>query len=345
MPKSPRNRPIKPPETSPIGDAISPAKIDRVRRSLLDWFSANGRDLPWRKTRDPYRILVSEVMLQQTQVDRVIPYYAAFIERFPTPIELAEAPTSDVIKAWAGLGYNRRAVNLQRTARYLMSHANGEFPADVTALRQLPGIGPYTAGAIACFAFEQDAPFVDTNMRRVLHRVFIGADVPTPIVAERDLLQIAAAAVPVGEGWTWNQGLIEFGALQCTARRPACVVCPLQSDCAAFPTIQSALAVLAKHPPSRAEGPFIESNRYFRGRVVAALRALSDDAGPAGVALRDLGPQVRDGFNDTDVPWLYEVVRGLARDGLAVAEDVPPYDTTTDPAASPELGDVRIRLP
>lgn len=345
MAKSPRRRPSEPTESSSPKDAISPAKINRVRRSLLDWFAANGRDLPWRKTRDPYRILVSEVMLQQTQVDRVIPYYTAFIERFPTLTVLAEAPTSDVIKAWAGLGYNRRAVNLQRTARYLVSHANGEFPADLTALRRLPGIGPYTAGAIACFAFEQDAPFVDTNMRRVLHRVFIGADVPAPVIAERDLLRIAAAAVPAGNGWTWNQGLIEFGALQCTALRPACVVCPLQSDCAAFPTIQSALATMANRSPSRVEGPFVESNRYFRGRVVAALRALSDDAGSAGVPLRNLGPQVRDGFDDADVPWLYEVVRGLERDGLAVAEDVPVYDTATEPPASPTLGDVRIRLP
>src|SRR5690606_31251880 len=123
----------------------------------------------------PYHILVSEVMLQQTQVDRVIPYYRAWLERFPTLSDLAAAPTADVISLWAGLGYNRRAVNLQRTARYVVDELNGVFPSDIAALLTLPGVGPYTAGAIACFAFEQDVAFLDTNMRRTLHRIFFGA--------------------------------------------------------------------------------------------------------------------------------------------------------------------------
>ncbi|MBA2277826.1 MAG: A/G-specific adenine glycosylase, partial [Chloroflexia bacterium] len=152
-------------------------KLAVVREELLGWWHANRRDLPWRHTRDPYRILVSEVMLQQTQVDRVIPYYERWLDHFPTVEALAAATTAELIRAWAGLGYNRRAVNLQRTARHVVEVCGGEFPREVEALRQLPGIGPYTAGAIACFAFELDTAFVDTNMRRVLHRLFVGVDV------------------------------------------------------------------------------------------------------------------------------------------------------------------------
>jgi A/G-specific adenine glycosylase len=310
-----------------------------VRRALLAWFERNRRDLPWRRTRDPYRILVSEVMLQQTQVDRVVPYYEAFLERFPDVHALAAAPTAEVITAWAGLGYNRRAVNLQRTARYVVDELGGRFPADVAQLRRLPGIGPYTAGAIACFAFEQDVPFADTNMRRVLHRVFAGVDVPAPTASEREIAAIAAAAVPTGNGWTWNQALMEFGAIQCTARKPACVVCPLQADCRAFPTILSALGELPRGVRLKRETPFEGSNRFYRGRVLAALREQPGD----GIALSDLGPRVREGFADGHLPWLYGVVQGLERDGLAlVAEDAPPYDAGND---SESFGNRRVKLP
>lgn len=313
--------------------------IERVRDGLLAWFAANRRDLPWRHTRDPYRVLVSEVMLQQTQVDRVLPYYEAFLRQFPDVSALAAAPTSDVIKAWAGLGYNRRAVNLQRTAQYVATELGGQFPREVEALRQLPGIGPYTAGAIACFAFEQDVAFVDTNIRRVLHRLYVGVDVPKPTASEREIIEIGARSVPPGNGWTWNQGLMEFGALQCTARKPACVICPLQQTCRAFPAIQSALIELPVGTRLKREAPFEGSNRYFRGRVLAALRDHAED----GIRIDELGPKVRDDFAPDHVPWLYQVVQGLAKDGLAlVAEESPPYD-----AAPTETGlsEQRVRLP
>ncbi len=318
-------------------------EIAAVRDGLLAWFAANARDLPWRRTRDPYRILVSEVMLQQTQVDRVIPYYHAFLERFPTVQDLAGAPTAEVIRLWSGLGYNRRAVNLQRTARAVVADHGGVFPADQAALRLLPGIGPYTAGAIAAFAFEQDAAFVDTNMRRVLHRLFFGADVPTPAASEREILAVAAAVEPPGRVWAWNQALIEFGALQCTARKPACVVCPLQATCRAYPAIQTAIAALPKGVRTKKEPAFAGSNRYFRGRVIEALRGLPATHA-AGVSLLELGPQVRPGFSEADVPWLYEVVRGLSRDGLAaVAEDRPEYDAGGDTVSA--TGDLLVSLP
>jgi A/G-specific adenine glycosylase len=151
-------------------------RLGRIQHGLLAWFKENARELPWRRTRDPYAILVSEVMLQQTQVDRVLPYYTRFLERFPTVEDLAAAPTSDVIRIWSGLGYNRRAVNLQRAARTVVEELDGSFPDDPAELKKLPGIGAYTAGAIAAFAHERDVAFLDTNMRRVISRVIFGSE-------------------------------------------------------------------------------------------------------------------------------------------------------------------------
>jgi A/G-specific adenine glycosylase len=322
---------------------LSAEKISSVQQILLAWFALNRRDLPWRHTRDPYRILLAEIMLQQTQVDRVVTYYETFLARFPTLADLASAPTSEVIRLWAGLGYNRRAVNLQRTAKAMVDEYGGVFPETVEALHALPGIGPYTAGAIACFAFEQDVAFIDTNMRRVLHRLFIGVDVPKPSVPDRVILEIAAAVFPPGQGWTWNQALIEFGALQCTARKPACVTCPLQQSCLAFPAIQTALAQQPRAAPSRTTERFETSNRYYRGRVVDALRELAVGGLDANIGLHDLGPKVRDDFSDEHLPWLYGVVRELSRDGLAhIAEDRPAYDAG---APEPTSAGVRVRLP
>jgi A/G-specific adenine glycosylase len=319
---------------------ISPSvaeKIPAVRADLLAWWHANRRELPWRETRDPYRIMVSEVMLQQTQVDRVIPYFAQWLEAFPTVHDLAAAPTAEVIRLWAGLGYNRRAVNLQRTAQAVVERG-GSFPETVDELLKLPGIGPYTAGAIACFAFEQDVPFIDTNMRRVLHRLFVGVDVPSPTVSDREVLAIASDVLPGGDGWNWNQGLMEFGALHCTARKPLCVICPLQEECAAWPDIQTAIANSVKTARRKEQVPFKQTNRYFRGRIVDTLR--DRDHAHTGVAIEDLGPMVRDDFADDHVPWLFELAQGLERDGLAViAEDQAPYDTSTP------LAKVRIKLP
>ena len=310
--------------------------VESVRLGLLRWFRDNARELPWRRTRDPYRVLVSEVMLQQTQVDRVIPYYEAFLDRFPTVESLAAGPTSDVIRLWAGLGYNRRAVNLQRTAQAVIER--GGWPSDPDGLRNLPGIGPYTAGAVACFAFEQDVAFVDTNMRRVVHRLWFGPDLPEPIASERSVLDLAGRLVPPGNGWQWNQALIEFGALHCTARKPACVVCPLQRSCRAFPTIQAIVASLPRGVRKKNEGAFQGSNRYYRGQVLKALRSVPSQEG-SGIELRRLGPQVREGFSDADVPWLKSVVDGLARDGLAlVAEEPASYDAG-------DAGTARVSLP
>lgn len=304
--------------TDPVTRLPAAQELAAVQQGVLHWFDRHQRDLPWRRTRNPYRILVSEVMLQQTQVDRVIPYYERFLERFPTVHHLAEAPVAEVIRLWAGLGYNRRAVNLQRAAKAVVEEYGGQFPQDVASLRKLPGVGDYTAGAIACFAFEQDVAFADTNMRRVLHRVFRGEDTARD---DRETIAVAEALVPPGEGWRWNQALIEFGALQCTSRRPLCIVCPLQLQCRSFPVAQSRLRRNRAAPVETFEG----SNRFYRGRVLAALREA--EPGSTGLSLLDLGEQVREDFGPELLPWLDELVRGLERDGLArVAEDDAVYD-------------------
>ena len=310
--------------------------LDCLRDDLLDWYRRNGRDLPWRRTRDPYQILVSEVMLQQTQVDRVIPKYHAFLERFPDFKALADAPTADVIREWSGLGYNRRAVNLQRTAQAVIDRHGGVMPCDLDALLDLPGIGPYTAGAIACFAYEQDVGFFDTNIRRVLHRIFVGPELPKEHVTTRELQTLADAIVPTDQGYVWNQALMELGAVQCTARKPACLTCPVQAHCRAFPAVQSVIAALPKGTRKKNEAPFEGSTRYYRGRTIAALRELDDGQ---SLDLLALGPRVRDDFSDEHLVWLQGIVNDLARDGLAqIAEERAEYDAG-------EPGTIRVRLP
>jgi A/G-specific adenine glycosylase len=202
------------------------------RRSLLRWFRRHGRDLPWRRTRDPYHIIVSEFMLQQTQVTRVEAYYHRFLERYPTIESLASAPAAMVRESWDGLGYYRRATNLHRLAQDVVRDRSGVIPADPAELRRLPGVGRYTAGAVASFAFELPAAAVDTNVARVLRRAF-HPRTPGKALAQR-IWQTAERIVPRSgkSAWAFNQAIMELGALVCTARVARCDVCPVRSACA-----------------------------------------------------------------------------------------------------------------
>ena len=208
---------------------LDDAQLEAFRRGLLRWYARNGRDLPWRRTRDPYEILVSEVMLQQTQVKRVLEFYPRFLARYPTAEELAVASESAVREAWDGLGYYRRASNLQRAAREVAERHGGRFPATPEELVRLPGIGRYTAGAVASFAFGVDAAILDTNAARVLSRVF--GPGRSRKGREARLWALAAAAIPPGRGYPFNQGIMDLGALICTARRPQCPGCPVRRAC------------------------------------------------------------------------------------------------------------------
>jgi A/G-specific adenine glycosylase len=209
----------------------APPQRRRFRRRLLDWYRRNGRDLPWRRTRDPYSILVSEVMLQQTQVDRVLPKYHEWLEKFPTLAALAEAPEADVTSAWRPLGYNVRPRRLHAIARESVARFGGELPADEETLRSFKGIGAYTAGAVRSFAFGQRAAILDTNVARVLHRVFVGHGDVKAHAMRRHLWDVSRTVLPMRHVFDFNQALMDFGATHCTARKPKCSGCPMRKGC------------------------------------------------------------------------------------------------------------------
>jgi len=213
------------------------------RRRLLTWYARHRRRLPWRGSRDPYRILVSEIMLQQTQVSRVLEHYARFLSRYPTLEDLAGAPAEEVRESWDGLGYYARARNLHAAARHVVARLGGRLPSAPDALRRLPGIGRYTAGALASLAFGADVPAVDTNAARVLTRAFGVRGRRKTARHERRLWVLAAALVPSGRSSDWNQALMDLGAAYCTARAPRCNECPVRRSCA--------FAILRRGPSGR----------------------------------------------------------------------------------------------
>jgi len=223
---------------------VSRQKIGAIQQDVFDWYREHKRDLPWRRTRDPYAILVSEIMLQQTQVNRVIPKYQAFLQEFPTVHALATTTPAAVIRAWKGLGYNRRALNLQRAATVVSESLNGQFPQTPDELQKLPGLGRYTAGAVATFAFDQIAPAVDTNVRQ-----FIDVLLPTKLHrTEADYERIAARLIPRDNPGEWLHAVIDYTSL---VLRPA-----------------------GSRPKKKVvdNEPFIGSNRYLRGRTIDCLR-------------------------------------------------------------------------
>jgi A/G-specific adenine glycosylase len=283
----------------------------------MEWFAARGRThLPWRSDRSPYRVLVSEFMLQQTQVDRVIPLFEAFVERFPSFEALAAAPQSDVVRAWRGLGYNSRAVRLHGVARAVCERHGGRLPRDEEALRALPGIGAYTARAVMAFAFDADVAAVDVNLRRVVHRTHFGFEHP-PLASDRDLDALALAAVPRGAGNAFNSAMMDLGATICGARNAKCLVCPLRARCAAAPLDPARLAAASREKKKSAAPqqrlPFEATARYVRGRVVDALRAL-----PPGetISLLALETQIAPLPVAQPPDALTIAVRALERDGL-----------------------------
>jgi A/G-specific adenine glycosylase len=273
------------------------------RAAVLAWGEEHLRPLPWRSTRDPWAVLVSEVMAQQTGVDRVVPRYRAFVAQFPTAAACAAAPAGDVLRLWAGLGYNRRALNLHRCASAVVERHAGRLPPDLAALRALPGVGPYTARAVLAFAFERDVGVVDTNVGRVLAR-WAGRPLhPAEAQAGADAL------VPPGRSWSWNQSLMELGASICRRRRPDCRACPARAGCA---WLASGLA--APDPADGSAGVsggqprFEGSDRQGRGRLVDALCRAPVPVGDAATVM---------GWPN-DQPRADRVVVALLAEGLVV---------------------------
>jgi A/G-specific adenine glycosylase len=291
--------------------------MNALQADLLAWYERNGRDaLPWRIARNPYYTLVSEFMLQQTQVERVIPSFQRFIVRFPDIATLATASSAEVLRAWQGLGYNSRAVRLQQAARDVMQRFEGAMPVATQALRSLPGVGAYTASAIRAFAFDIDDVPVDTNLRRIAHRLFFGIELPPKASASvlEERLRILA---PGGRAHDWNSAMMDLGAAICTARAPKCLLCPLRQECAAAPIEAAVLEGLRRthrRPPSPQQAlPFEQTTRYARGRIVDRLRAL-----PAGsrISLLDLHADLAALLAPRSFAELRDIVEGLERDGL-----------------------------
>ena len=204
------------------------------RRRLLAWYTRHQRPLPWRRTRDPYAILVSEIMLQQTQVDRVLPKYHEWLERFPSLEALAARPVEEAVETWYPLGYNIRPRRLHSIAREAVARYDGALPSDEKTLLSFKGIGPYTAGAIRSFAFGQRAAILDTNVARVLFRVFVGKGNPKAHASRRHLWEVSRAVLPHARVFDFNQALMDFGAVVCPARKPQCPTCPMRRSCAAL---------------------------------------------------------------------------------------------------------------
>jgi len=212
-----------------------PDRRQWFRRRLLEWYRRNGRDLPWRNTGDPYHILVSEVMLQQTQVDRVLPKYAEWLAKYPSLAALADAPVDDVTQTWRPLGYNIRPRRLHAIARESVERYGGELPSDEATLLSFKGIGEYTAGAVLSFAFGQRKAILDTNVARVLFRIFVGRGDPKSHAMKRHLWEVSRTVLPMRHVFDFNQALMDFGATHCSARKPKCVTCPMRAGCASYP--------------------------------------------------------------------------------------------------------------
>jgi A/G-specific adenine glycosylase len=267
-----------------------------MRDAVLDWFDAHGRMFAIREARDPYAILVSEVMAQQTQIGRAQEYWTRWMATFPTVETLAAASPADVLRAWAGLGYNRRAINLQRAARVIVTDHGGRVPETVEALERLPGIGPYTARAVAAIAFGAPVTAVDTNVRRVLSRV-ADADGVAPA---RDVQALADGLVPGDRPAAWTQALMDVGATFCRSRRPLCDGCPVRAWC------RFAAAGAAPVRAERALLPFAQTSRWLRGRILDRLR----DAN--GATWTPFG----DPIGEHDAAAVNVALVAMARDGL-----------------------------
>jgi len=231
----------------------------------MDWGAEHRRDLPWRSRRDPWAVLVSEVMLQQTQVDRVVPAYRAFLAAFPTVGDCARARPAEVLRLWSGLGYNRRGLNLHRAARAVVTEHGGSFPPGDADLRSLPGVGPYTARAVRAFAFGADVAAVDTNVVRVLSRCVAGA--PLTVATAQTM---GDRLVPAGASWEFNQTMFDLGATVCTPR-PGCAGCPLRRQCRWHAGGLTDPDPWRASPVARRQAAFAGSDRQGRGRLLAAL--------------------------------------------------------------------------
>lgn len=291
-------------------DAASLHSTAGAITSILDWYATDARDLPWRQpTASAWSILVSEIMLQQTPVNRVLPKWKAWMERWPTPADLAAAPVGEAIRQWDRLGYPRRAQRLHAAAQTIVDEHNGVVPSDEETLLTLPGVGTYTAAAVAAFAFQQRSVVVDTNIRRVEARLFTGNELPAKNLSAAEMAlatEIVEQVPDAGDIPTWNVAVMELGALVCTARNPKCDECVVQPQCAWIE------AGCPPHDGPRPKGQtYAGTDRQVRGKILAVLRQAQ-----APVPLAEIAAVWAD---DTQRE---RCLHSLLSDGLAVLSDV-----------------------
>jgi A/G-specific adenine glycosylase len=310
----------------------------RVRRAVLEWYAANGRPLAFRATSDPWAILVSEVMAQQTQAARAADAWAGFMASYPTPAALASSPPADVLRAWRGLGHNRRALLLQRAAEAIVADHGGAVPHDPAALRRLPGVGPYTARAVAALAFGARVGAVDTNVGRVLSRAFLDGQpgaAPAGAASAAALQALADDLAPAGEAGRWTHALMDLGAALCRSRDPRCEACPLRPWCR-YTRAREPVTTAGRQPRAVAKRlratsavPFAATRRWLRGRILDRLRDLADGQWLAfDEAIGQHPPSA-----------VADALAGLARDGLVELRPTarpaaPAHPATADPATA-----------
>ena len=276
---------------------------------VLRWYRKAGRPLPWRGTREAYRILLSEIMLQQTGVRRVLEKYPEFLRRFPTLHALSRAERREVVLAWRGMGYNNRAVRLHLLARIVVKEHDGKLPATEGLLRELPGVGKYTARALLSSVHGKPAAVVDINVRRFYSRLFFRMKTENALCSETKAWTIADRIIPARRSYDWNQALMDIGATVCTARRPRCGICPVAGTC------RSREGMMPARPAPRRQEPGLHGipNRIYRGRIIEALRS-----GPERRLwhLDEIGRKILPGCSHDHRAWLTAVVRTLEADGL-----------------------------
>lgn len=279
-------------------------EITLLQRRLLRWYKRHARVLPWRNRDDVYAVLVSEFMLQQTQVSRVLEKLPLWLQRFPDIATLAKAERRSVLLAWSGMGYNRRAISLHETAKVIHTRFDGRIPDCVTTLRALPGIGAYTAHAIVCFGHRKRAAMVDVNIRRIFSRLFAGQESEAGMLPEASAWEIAQTLLPLRSHYNWNQALMDLGALICTSRQPACEQCPLAAHCDSRGRMS---ATARTSPGTTRETP----RRIYRGRIVEELRNAARHELRASRLLRTVYAERHDAPH-----LLVDALSSLRRDGL-----------------------------
>ena len=290
----------------------------RITRTLLQWYTRQGRTLPWRNITNPYKILISEVMLQQTQVARVLIKYPEFLRKFPTLRLLAQAKQRDVVIAWQGMGYNNRAVRLHQFAETVVRFHGGRLPRTEEALLALPGIGRYTANALLSAAFAVDTPVVDVNVRRFLSRLLWKMRSVLETKGESEIWSAAEDLLPKSRAYDWNQALMDMGATICTARAPGCEVCPVAVFCLSRRTMNGPISSNPRKKESSLSGV---PNRMYRGRIIEVLRKVNG-SGTRGKGIRAdvLGRTIYARFSDRNAVWLQRLLEGLVKDGLILTK-------------------------